>query len=66
MQRQRILAISDLPGDAVTATVTYRSTQDAEFGPNGETCTNWRLSYEMVGPDRLIRRARVLADPQAC
>ncbi|HWM60073.1 MAG TPA: protein kinase [Pseudonocardia sp.] len=66
VQRQRILAITDLPGDAVTATVTYRSTQDAEFGPSGETCTNWRLSYEMVGPDRLIRRARVLADPQAC
>lgn len=63
---QRIVAIADLPGDRVQATVTYRSTQDAEFGPDGQTCTTWQLAYELVGPDLLIRKARALADPAAC
>ncbi len=66
VQRTRIIAISDLADGGVQATVTYRSTQAAELGPNGETCTNWRLAYEMIGQDRLIRRAKVLSEPQAC
>ncbi len=66
VQRERITAISDLGADRVQATVTYRSRQSAEFGPDGATCTNWRLAYELVGPDRLIRRAKVVTDPQPC
>jgi non-specific serine/threonine protein kinase len=64
--RQRILAIEDLNPSGVLVTVTYRSTQDAEYGVDGQTCTNWRLAYELTGPQLLIRRARAVTPPQAC
>ena len=66
VQRQRIVAIEDLPAERLLVTVTYRSTQNARFGPNGAPCADWRLGYELTGPDRLIRRARLLADPKRC
>jgi hypothetical protein len=64
--RQRILAIEDLTPNGLLVTVTYRSTQDAEYGVDGQTCTNWRLAYELTGPQLLIRRARAVTPPQAC
>jgi protein kinase-like protein len=66
VSRQRILAIEDLDPSGVLVTVTYRSTQDAEYGVDGQTCTNWRLAYELTGPQLLIRRARAVTPPQAC
>jgi serine/threonine-protein kinase PknK len=64
--RQRILGIEDLDPGGLLVTVTYRSTQDAEYGVDGQTCTNWRLAYELTGPQLLIRRARAVTPPQAC
>ena len=66
VQRQRIVAIEDLPADRLLVTVTYRSTQDARFGPNGAPCADWRLAYELTGPAGLIRRARLLTSPKPC
>jgi hypothetical protein len=66
VQRQRIVAIEDLPSDRLAVTVTYRSTQDARFGPSGATCADWRLTYELTGPDGLIRKARLITDPKPC
>jgi hypothetical protein len=64
--RQRILGIEDLDPGGLLVTVTYRSTQDAEYGVDGQTCTNWRLAYELTGPQLLIRRARAVTPPQSC
>ena len=66
VQRQRIIAIDNLAADRLQVTVTYRSTQDAQYGPSGATCADWRLAYELTGPDRLIRRARLVTDPKPC
>ena len=66
VRNQRILSIEDLSRGGVVATVTYRSTQDAEYGVDGQTCTSWQLAYELTGPDLQIRRARAVTPPQAC
>jgi serine/threonine-protein kinase PknK len=54
--------------NAVEVDVRFTSTQDAEHGPNGQTCTNWELAYDMAGPGPgwLIRGARTLTPPRAC
>ena len=54
--------------NAVEVDVRFISTQDAEHGPNGQTCTNWELAYDMIdpGPGWLIRGARALSPPRAC
>jgi hypothetical protein len=48
--------------------MTFTSTQAAELGPDGQTCTRWDLVYTMVGPgpDWRIRLASTRADPAAC
>jgi hypothetical protein len=32
----------------VQAGVTFTSRQDAAYGPNGQTCTDWTLTYFLV------------------
>ncbi|OJY53053.1 serine/threonine-protein kinase [Pseudonocardia sp. 73-21] len=63
-----ITAVRDTGADRVEVDMTFTSTQDATYGPSGQTCTNWRLAYDMQGPGPgwLIRRARTLAPPAAC
>lgn len=60
--------MKDKGAGAVEVDVTFTSTQDATFGPNGQTCTKWQLAYDMVGPGPgwLIRGARTLAPPRSC
>ncbi len=65
----RIVAVRDAETDGeVEADLTFTSQQSAEYGPSGQTCTNWELTYEMTAPepDRLIRKARMLNPPRAC
>lgn len=63
-----ISAVRDTGSDAVEVDVTFTSRQDAQHGPGGQTCTNWELAYDLVGPGpgRLIRGARTLSPPRGC
>jgi plasmid stability protein len=63
-----ITAVRDDGANGVEVDVRFASTQDAAFGQNGQTCTNWELAYDMVGPGPgwLIKSARALAPPRAC
>ena len=61
--------MSDGPAGTVNAEMTFTSTQTAELGPNGQTCSRWDLVYTMVGPgpDWRIRLAEHAAPtPSAC
>ena len=64
----RLRSVSDGPTGTVNAEMTFTSTQSAELGPNGQTCTQWNLVYAMVGPgpDWRIRLAGSRSDPVAC
>ena len=64
----RLRSVSDGPTGSVNAEMTFTSTQSAELGPNGQTCTQWDLVYTMVGPgpDWRIRLASSRSDPVAC
>jgi serine/threonine-protein kinase PknK len=64
----RLRSVSDGPTGAVNAEMTFASTQSAELGPDGQTCTQWDLVYAMVGPgpDWRIRLASSRSDPVAC
>jgi hypothetical protein len=64
----RLRSVSDGPTGTVNAEMTFTSTQSAELGPNGQTCTQWDLVYAMVGPgpDWRIRLASSRSDPLAC
>ena len=64
----RLRSVSDGPTGTVNAEMTFTSTQSAELGPNGQTCTQWDLVYAMVGPgpDWRIRLASSRSDPVAC
>ena len=64
----RLRSVSDGPTGSVNAEMTFTSTQSAELGPNGQTCTLWDLVYTMVGPgpDWRIRLADTRSDPVAC
>ena len=48
--------------------VHFRTLQDAEFGPDGQTCTDWRVNYRMVLDSGFwqIDKARSLSSPQDC
>ena len=48
--------------------MTFTSTQSAELGPDGQTCSRWDLVYGMVGPgpDWRIRLASARNEPAAC
>jgi hypothetical protein len=64
----RLRSVSDGPTGTVNAEMTFTSTQSAELGPDGQTCTQWDLVYAMVGPgpDWRIRLASSRSDPVAC
>ena len=64
----RLLSVSDGPAGTVNADMTFTSTQTAELGPAGQTCSRWDLVYTMVGPgpDWRIRLASARSDPAAC
>jgi len=34
--------------ESVTVNVSFTSNQAANYGPNGETCTEWTLAYQLV------------------
>ena len=64
----RLLAVRDGTAGSVTAEMTFTSTQDARFGPDGQTCSRWDLVYDMSGPgpNWLIHRVSTRADPKPC
>ncbi|WP_433558767.1 serine/threonine-protein kinase [Pseudonocardia xinjiangensis] len=63
-----LTAVRDDDADGLEVDVAFTSTQSAELGPGGQTCTNWQLTYRLAGPapGLLIRGARTIAPPQAC
>lgn len=62
----QVNAVRDAGPGSLDVDVTFQSTQAPEFGFEGQACTNWSLTYELVGPQRLIRKARFVDQPQAC
>ncbi len=48
--------------------VSFRTEQDAAFGPDWQTCTDWHVIYRMVLDSGLwqIDRSRRLEDPAPC
>ncbi len=64
----RLVSVRNGTAGTVAAEMTFTSTQDAQFGVNGQTCSRWDLVYTMAGPgpNWLIRRATTSADPKAC
>lgn len=64
----RLLSVSDGPAGTVNAQMTFTSTQTAELGPAGQTCSRWDLVYAVAGPapDWRIRLASARSDPAAC
>jgi serine/threonine-protein kinase PknK len=64
----RLLSVRDAATGSVTAEMTFTSTQDAQFGPDGQTCSQWDLVYDMSGPgpNWQIHRVSTRADPKPC
>ncbi len=64
----RLLSVRDSAGGSVTAEMTFTSTQDAEYGFDGQTCSQWDLVYDLAGPgpDWRIHLASTRADPKPC
>jgi len=64
----RLLAVSDGPAGFVNAEMTFTSTQNAELGFAGQTCSQWDLVYDMVGPgpDWRIHLVSARGDPTPC
>lgn len=46
----------------------FRTLQDADAGPDGQTCSDWDVEYSMVLDDGtwLVDRARAAGEPSAC
>ena len=69
-----IVAVSDVNPDTRNVRVTFRSTQDGEFGRlPGETCTLWDITHTLVrsdpepAPTWLINRSsQNEGSPQSC
>jgi len=55
-------------GDAATVRTFIRTEQDEAYGPDGQTCSIWPLTYTFRwnGSDWLIDRAKLRAEPSAC
>ena len=51
-----VQAITPLDATTLKVFVTFTSTQDADYGPNGDTCDNWTLDYtfDLVNGNWLI------------
>lgn len=54
-----IHAVAPLDATTLQVFVTFTSTQDAAYGPNGDTCDNWTLDYtfKLVNSSWLIDRS---------
>jgi non-specific serine/threonine protein kinase len=63
-----ITGVRDVDPDTIEVDMSFTSFQDESYGPNGQTCTEWELAYEMVGsgPNWLIRKATPIVSPVAC
>jgi hypothetical protein len=68
IRNARLLSVRDGTAGSVTAEMTFTSTQDAQFGFNGQTCSQWDLVYDMSGPgpNWLIHRVNTRGDPRPC
>ncbi len=66
----RLWEVTDIADGNLEVIVSFTSLQDAQYGPDGETCTYWGLNYTMEwSPDLgwLIAGASNLDDsPSAC
>jgi serine/threonine protein kinase len=63
-----IYGVRDIGQDTLAVDVRFTSWQSVEDGPDGQLCSQWDLTYEMVGPDPrwLIRKATSNAAPVGC
>lgn len=64
-----ITAVRDTGPNTIEVDVTFTSYQSPEYSPDGtQGCTDWQLSYDMVGPGPSwkIRGASELAPAVAC
>jgi serine/threonine-protein kinase PknK len=63
-----ITGVRDVDPDTIEVDMSFTSFQDEAYGPNGQSCTEWQLAYEMVGsgPNWLIRKATPIVSPVAC
>jgi hypothetical protein len=68
IREARLLSVRDAATGSVSAEMTFTSTQDARFGPDGQTCSQWDLVYDMSGPgpNWQIHRVSTRADPKPC
>ncbi len=51
----RVLSVDKAADGSVTARVTFRTHQDAQWGPNGLVCSDWYLQYTLVRQDGGLR-----------
>jgi len=63
--------VSDVSAEDPTtdqAELYFRTVQDAEFGPQGQTCSDWHVDYRMVLDSGFwqIDRASIIDDPVDC
>jgi non-specific serine/threonine protein kinase len=63
-----ITGVRDVDPDTIEVDMSFTSFQDEAYGPNGQSCTEWQLAYEMVGsgPSWLIRKATPIVSPVGC
>ena len=63
-----ITAVRDTGPDTIQVDVTFTSYQAPDYGPEGQECTDWQLTYDMVGPgpNWKIRGATPIVPPAAC
>jgi serine/threonine-protein kinase PknK len=63
-----ITGVRDLDLDTIEVDMNFTSFQDAAYGPDGQTCTEWQLAYQMVGsgPTWLIQKATPIVAPASC
>lgn len=68
IERPRINAVRSNGADGLAVDVAFRSRQDAEFGPDGQTCTDWALTYDMTGPgpNWKLLKSTPITPPRAC
>jgi serine/threonine protein kinase len=65
-----ITAVRDIGPGTIEVDMNFTSFQAEEFGPDGQACTGWQLSYEMVdsgsGSGWLIHKATPITAPVGC
>jgi hypothetical protein len=50
-------------GPEYLADVSFRSQQAAQYGPDGQTCTNWHLTYRFTSGMKLIKAINATYSP---